>query len=425
MTSSGTAVADRAKSFCMVTTFYPPHNFGGDGMYVHRLSNELAERGHRVTVVYCPDAHAALGGRTASSATTRANLTVRPLSSQLGRLSVLVTYLTGRPGLRARELRDVFRNEFDVVHFHNVSLVGGPGVLSYGEGVKLYTAHEHWLVCPMHVLWKNNRELCETPTCLRCTLRFRRPPQLWRYSSLLERASAEVDMFLAPSRFTLAMHRERGFTAPMRHLPYFLPAESADRRRSAPTEPDRPPYFLFVGRLERLKGVQTLIELFRGYDSADLVIAGEGTYGRELRRQAHGMNHVQFLGSVPFSELGPLYANAIALLVPSIGYETFGIVTLEAFAERTPAIVRQLGGLPEAIEDSGGGFTFATDSELIEAMEALRTQPELRRGLGERGYRGVLEHWTAEPHLRRYFDIIDEARGGLRETVNSHREEMS
>ena len=44
-------MADRPLSFCMVTTFYPPHNFGGDGIYVHRLSNELARRGHRVTVV--------------------------------------------------------------------------------------------------------------------------------------------------------------------------------------------------------------------------------------------------------------------------------------------------------------------------------------------------------------------------------------
>ena len=49
-------------SFCMVTTFYPPHNFGGDGIYVHRLSNELARRGHRVTVVSAPDAHVLLGG---------------------------------------------------------------------------------------------------------------------------------------------------------------------------------------------------------------------------------------------------------------------------------------------------------------------------------------------------------------------------
>jgi glycosyltransferase involved in cell wall biosynthesis len=398
-------MSEQQLSFCMVTTFYPPHHFGGDAVYVHRLSNELARRGHRVTVVYSPDAFSTLNGTVRTAPEEHPNVSVRPLGERLGAVTPLVTYLSGRPGLRARELREVLGGRFDVIHFHNVSLVGGPGVLEYGDAIKLYTTHEHWLVCPMHVLWKNNREPCERPQCLRCTLAFHRPPQLWRYSRLLERESRHVDMFLSPSRFTIAKHRERGFTRPMAHLPYFLPQQEAVE----PAGAERP-YFLVVGRLERLKGVQTLIELFRGYDAADLVVAGEGTYGEELRRQASGLPHVRFLGSVPFYELQALYAGATALLVPSIGYETFGIVTLEAFAQRTPAIVRDLGALPEAVTDSGGGFTYRTDAELLEAMEALRTKPELRAELGELGYRGYLDHWSEEPHLRRYFDVIAEAR---------------
>ena len=42
-------------SFCMLTTFYPPYNFGGDGVFIYHLANELARRGHRVTVVHCVD----------------------------------------------------------------------------------------------------------------------------------------------------------------------------------------------------------------------------------------------------------------------------------------------------------------------------------------------------------------------------------
>ncbi len=41
--------------FSMVTTFYPPFNFGGDGIFVHQLSNELASHGHHVEVVHCLD----------------------------------------------------------------------------------------------------------------------------------------------------------------------------------------------------------------------------------------------------------------------------------------------------------------------------------------------------------------------------------
>ena len=395
-------------SFCMVTTFYPPHNFGGDGIYVQRLSHELARRGHDVTVVSAPDAYELLGGDAVAAAPEPDGLVLEPLAPRLGRVSPLITYLSGRPGLRARQLRELFaERRFDVVHFHNVSLVGGPGVLEYGEGVKLYTTHEHWLVCPMHTLWKLNREVCERPTCLRCTLSYRRPPQLWRYGSLLERRSRDVDLFLAPSRFTIEMHRRRGFTAPMRRLPPFVPLAAAATPEGGRPQGERP-YFLVVGRLERLKGMQSLIDVFARYDSADLVVAGEGSEGAELRRRAANLGHVRFVGRLPFEELASLYAGATAVLAASIGYETFGMTVLEGFAQKTPAIVRALGPLPEAVEESGAGFVYRTDVELVEALETLRTDRGLRDELGGRGYAAYRERWSEEPHLRTYFGFIEE-----------------
>jgi glycosyltransferase involved in cell wall biosynthesis len=396
-------------SFCMVTTFYPPHSFGGDGIYVHRLANELARRGHRVMVVSAPDAYELLGGTGHAVPAEHGNVTLEPLEPRLGRLSPLITYLSGRPGLRARQLRELFRRErFDVVHFHNVSLVGGPGVLAYGDGVKLYTTHEHWLVCPMHTLWRLDREPCERPTCLRCTLAYHRPPQLWRYTRLLEREVGHVDMFLAPSAFTLQAHRARGFTAPMSQLPHFLPLDEERDAVDGRAAEERRPYFLVVGRLERLKGVQTLIDVFRRYDAADLLVVGEGTFGKELRQQAAGLAHVEFVGKIPFDSLRELYRGAIALLAPSVGYETFGMTTIEGFAQRTPAIVRDLGGLPETVVESGGGFTYNNDDELVAAMESLRANPLLRAELGERGYRAYRERWSPDPHLEAYFDIIEQ-----------------
>ncbi len=404
-------------TFCMVTTFYPPYHFGGDAMYVYRLANELARRGHRVTVVHCIDAYKVLS-RTEPHGhfPHHPNVTVHRLRSRWGVLSPLLTYLVGQPGLKAPALERLFQqHRFDVIHFHNVSLIGGPGVLRYGHGIKLYTMHEHWLVCPMHVLWKYNREACIKPDCLRCTLTFRRPPQLWRYSGLLARELRHVHLFLSPSRFTLEQHRQRGFTHPIRYLPHFLPVAEAlpGEPAASPEEhrlPDGRPYFLFVGRLEKIKGLQTLIEQFRTYDAADLLVAGDGSYSAELRRQAAGLSHVRFLGHVSPTALRALYAGSIALLVPSVGYEVFGMVTLEAFAQRTPVIARELGGLPEAVHESGAGFTYRTQAELIAAMEALRQDPALRSALGERGHKAYLRLWSEEPHVQQYFDAIDEAR---------------
>jgi glycosyltransferase involved in cell wall biosynthesis len=396
----------------MVTTFYPPAHFGGDAMYVYRLSNALARRGHLVTVVHSLDAYRALGGAApAGPFPNHSNVEVVALEGRLPLARSLATYLSGRPALQARRLTEVFASaDFDVVHFHNVSLVGGPGVLGYGKGVKLYTLHEHWLACPMHVLWRLNRELCERPTCIRCSLAYRRPPQPWRYTSLLERELAHVDLFLSPSAFAAEAHARRGLRLPVRVLPYFLPTTEA-KDGGAGAEPARP-FFLFVGRLEKLKGVQTLVDVFREYDAADLLIAGNGRLARELRRAVAGLPHVRLLGFLHPTELQALYARALALLVPSLCYEVFGIVALEAFAQRTPVIMRDRGGLSEVVEESGGGFVYRTDAELLESMERLRRDPVLRAGLGARGHEAWLRRWSEGPHLEAYFDAIEAARAG-------------
>lgn len=400
---------DERLSFCILTTFYPPLHFGGDAMHVYRLTNALARQGHAVTVVHSGDAYAALGGKAAGPFEHAEGVTVRTLERRTPRLASLASYLSGRPGFYGRELESILgEGRFDVVHFHNVSLLGGPDVLRYGAGIKLYTTNEHWLVCPMHVLFRYNREPCEEPHCLRCTLAFRRPPQIWRWTSLGERAHREVDLFLSPSRFTIEAHRARGFSRPMRHLAYFLP-ESEITPASPPPRPERP-YFLYVGRLERLKGVQVLIDAFRSFRRADLLVAGEGTYGEALRREAAGLDHVRFLGRVHPSQLAGLYEGAVALLVPSIGYEVFGIVILEAFARKTPAIVHDLGALPEVIDESGGGIVYQSQDGLLGAMENLLTDSGLRRRLGERGYEAWRRRWNEEAHLRGYFDAIAEAR---------------
>ena len=397
-------------SFCMVTTFYPPQSFGGDGQYVARLSRALADRGHRVTVVHAPNAYETLGGERHAAEPPYPGVTVKRLGSRLGVAAPLITYLTGRPGLHGGELRALLDDSaLDVIHFHNVSLAGGAGVLEYGRAAKLYTTHEHWLVCPMHVLWKDNREPCVEPHCVRCCLAFRRPPQPWRWTNLRDRAAASVDLFLAPSQFAVDMHRQRGFRAPMRRLPLFV--SDAD---AAPAEPEEAvrPYFLVVGRLEPLKGVQQLVDLFRHYREADLVVAGEGSLDARLRSAAADLPHIRFVGRLAFDRLRSLYAGATAVIAASVGYETFGLTTIEGFAQRTPAIVRDLGGLPEIVRESGAGFVFRTDDELVDAMEALRLDAGLRRRLGALGAQAFSDRWSERAHLDQYLGVVESTLAG-------------
>ena len=408
-------MTDPGLSFCMVTTFYPPYHFGGEAMYLYRLVNALAERGHRVTVVHCVDSYRMLtkeGPR--GEFPHHPGVTVRALESPGRSLSPLVTYLSGQPGLKRGALEEVFAEPFDVVHFHLVTLFG-PGVIELAPpgALRLYTAHDHWLVCPMYDLWRFNRELCDRPVCLRCQASFRRPPQLWRYTSLLDRMLARIDLFLAPSRSTIEQHRRRGFAYPMHQLPYFLPA---DTTLTTPVT-DRPagsragrPYFLFVGRLVKLKGAQTLVDAFRSFTRADLLIAGDGAYDTELRRQAEGYDHIRFLGRVHPEKLKELYRGAVATLVPSLVYETFGFITLESLAQRTPVVATALGAVGELAEDSGGGLTYTTEAELVGHMGRLLDDSARRDELGARGHRAFLELWSEEPHIDRYMELVAKAR---------------
>ncbi len=281
---------NRPLNFLHMTTFYPPYSFGGDAMYIYRLAHALGDAGHYVDVIHCVDSYRLLHPAPPPIAfAEHPNVKRHELRTGHRYLSPLITQQTGQPGLKRKLIRQVLDSKpYDVIQFHNMSLLG-PGVLAMnpaaGPAVKLYMTHEHWLVCPMHVLWKFNSRVCEKPECLKCTIQGKRPPQMWRYTGLLDRAARHVDEFVSPSRFTARMHAERGFSQPVAHLPYFIDPVDSDWRNPAPRPQERP-YFLFVGRLEIIKGLQTIIPLWQKVPQYDLLVAGAGTHAAELRAMA-------------------------------------------------------------------------------------------------------------------------------------------
>jgi len=395
--------------FAFLTTFYPPYNFGGDGIGIQRLARGLVRAGHRVTVVHDAEAYRALARRDPPAGEPEPEgLDVLALRSGLGALAPLLTQQTGRPIVYGNRIRQLLADQsVDVIVFHNVSLIGGPGLFAIGKAVKLYMAHEHWLVCPSHVLWRHNRELCTGKQCFRCQLHHHRPPQWWRWTGMLERNLKHVDRFIAMSEFSRAKHHEFGFPREMDVLPYFLPDQGKEHLPTVPTEPLHPrPYFLFVGRLERIKGLQDVLPSFEGPGETDLVVAGDGEFGAELRAQAGGNPRVRFLGRVPSSQLAGWYRHATALLVPSLCYETFGIILLEAFRQSTPVIARRLGPLPELIAASGGGELFSTREELEGAMARLLQDRPYRDRLAESGHRALDRLWSEHAVVPRFLDIV-------------------
>lgn len=388
----------------MLTTFYPPFAFGGDAVAVQRMSRALAARGHEVTVVHDVDAYLTLGGAPGTGIPLERieadRLRVVGLRSRLGGLSTLLTQQTGRPVVHGARLRRIAaEGRHDIVWFNNVSLLGGPGLLGLGAGLRIYEAHEHWLVCPTHVLMRHGAEPCESRDCLRCVLAHRRPPQFWRFTGALDRQLGGMDLLIAKSRFSRDKHHAFGLDHEMEILPPFLPDLDP---AAIPAAPHPRPYFLFVGRLERIKGVQDAISAMARHPDADLVAIGDGGYAGPLRRQAAGNPRVRFLGQMPPDELATWYRGALALVVPSICYETFGNILIEAFRLGTPVIARRLGPFPEIVEAAGGGLLFGTEDELVAAMRALQDDPALRARLSVAARRGFESLWREDRVLADY-----------------------
>jgi glycosyltransferase involved in cell wall biosynthesis len=214
---------------------------------------------------------------------------------------------------------------------------------------------------------------------------------------------------ICPSRSTQFEHARRGISVETTHLPYFLPHDYAGAAKARAPVHARP-YVAVAGRLEKVKGFQDAVDAMRHLPELDLRIAGAGAYEAELRRRAAGLANVYFEGRLDAAGVAALFRSARAVVVPSLVYETFGYVVLEAFAEGTPVIVRDLGALPELVTESGGGLVFDTPDRLVESIRRLGTLPALRDHLGRNGVRARFRLWSEAGHIERYLALVDRHR---------------
>ncbi len=163
---------------------------------------------------------------------------------------------------------------------------------------------------------------------------------------------------------------------------------------------------LFVGRIEPLKGIDTLLKAVAlatdglpdlcGHLSLT-IIGGlpdptSETVEQEMRRLRRlksklGIDDlVTFLGAEDQDTLPYYYSAAEVCVVPS-RYESFGMVALEAMACGTPVVASKVGGLTFTVEEGATGYLVPEDdpAALAERLKLLLTDPELRRRMGEKG----------------------------------------
>jgi glycosyltransferase involved in cell wall biosynthesis len=142
----------------------------------------------------------------------------------------------------------------------------------------------------------------------------------------------------------------------------------------------------------------------------DLLVIGDGELRGELERRFAACQNIRFLGHIPQSELVPAYQEATALIFPTLVPETFGLTIVEAFACGTPAIVHDVGGSRELIDETGAGFVYRNRGELRAALLQLASDADLRKRIGDRARESFLRLYTPQQHLKRYFEHVNAIR---------------
>ncbi len=255
----------------------------------------------------------------------------------------------------------------DIAHLHNIYHHLSPSILSTLQAHKVpvvLTAHDLKLACPSYSMYT------EGAICERCrggnylnTIKYRCIKQS-RSASTIIAAEAfthkwlgsyrrHVDRIVVPSQFFGSKFVEWGWSP--EHFSYIPNWVDAER-----FEPQYEPgnYFLYFGRLDATKGLETLIRA-GAQAGVSLVIAGRGPIQPQAEALANSLGHdVQFAGFRSGDDLHQLIRGARAVVLPAEWYENAPISVLEAFALGKPVIGSRIGGIPEMITHASNGWLF-------------------------------------------------------------------
>jgi glycosyltransferase involved in cell wall biosynthesis len=365
----------------MTSTFYPPYHLGGDAVHVEYLAKELAKRGHEVHVFHSLDAYF-VKTRKFPEAGESDGVFLHTFKTCL-RASPYTAYLLGnspsitkRFGILTEELKP------EVVHHHNISLLGYGVLGKRGPYANLYTAHDVWLICQAnHIL--GNGFMCKDSSCSLCAIEHGKPPQLWRNCNGFKRAVQSIDLLIAPSNY-IRKRLSQNINVKAMTLTNFAPFPPNDISKSPYSN-----YFLFVGRLEQSKGIMNLLEVFariRKKTDARLLIVGEGSLKDRIEHFTRGNSLDGLVSCVGFAHgnsLYSLYGGARALIIPSVEAENSPLVALEALSMGTPVIASDVGGLSEIVSKVDRGLIFNGSAELENILTNFSEDKFPRRRIKE------------------------------------------
>ena len=173
-------------------------------------------------------------------------------------------------------------------------------------------------------------------------------------------------------------------------------------------------YYIFVGRVEEIKGVNVLIDAFRSMPSKKLKIVGRGDLSGHIaaRLEKESIHNIELLGFKPHDEVNTLLKHAKALIMCSQWYETFGMVIAEAYSNGVPVIVGRIGNIKDLVDESVTGelFTYNDPQDMVSAIE--RFESKQQEEYSRNAYAYYCQNLTSESNYVTLHGIYERVKGG-------------
>ncbi len=320
------------------------------------------------------------------------------------------------------KFKKLLKNENpDIVHIHNV--IGGLtfSILIVCRELRIpvvATIHDFRLLCPAYVFIDGKKNICEKckygnfSNCIfnNCA------PEGFIKSCLITLESylrsffipfdEYITRFIFVSNFSKSKFLETNYNLASKSysLYNFTPKIEFSKKNL------KDKHFLFIGRLSREKGLVLLLEAFRQLPKQKLLIAGDGDLRDSLI--SNKTENIEFLGHKDRAELIRIINNSYFLIVPSECYENNPMSIVESFSLGTPVIGSDLGGIPEVILDSGGGFLFKNRdvNSLIDVLtKAASIEDDVYSTICMKAFNFAEKQFNAQTHYNTLINIYQDA----------------
>lgn len=307
----------------------------------------------------------------------------------------------------------------DVVHVHSVYPMFSPSILVACRQKNVpvvMTVHSHNLTCPTwyHLYQGSVCEDCIGGHEYRCVVKNCRDNYLESAAYALRSAFARrfrlfhdnVSVLIVLTSFAKAQLVKAGFREEQIQV---VPNPAAVREHHA--DPSQGNYVAFAGRISPEKGLRTLLDAAAQLPHVPFKIAGDGPALEGLKFGAPA--NVQFMGQLASAELDEFYKQARMLVVPSVWFEQFPMVVLEAMGRGLPVIGSRIGGLPAIIDDGATGALFEPGNalDLARQVRGLWDDSASCLRMGRAGREKVIRHYTETTYFNNLMNVYQTAIG--------------